>query len=404
MHITGTDAWLAPEGRALVEQAAAWGRDALAPRAAAVDRDSTLPPATLAEWRQGPWAAMAVARELGGQGAELPTCVAVLAELGRHCGATALGLAMHLGVCLVAGSRASALGLAAGGWPAQAEAVVRQGRLFAQPFSEAGPSSTGRAPFGTRARAVDGGWRLSGRKVFVSMAGVADAYAVPCSPDRAGATPADALLLAVAADADGLRVDGEWDALGMRGTMSRTLAFDEVFVPRSALLLAEGTLAPLLARSPQMLLLQAAPYLGIAQAAFDTTVAYLRGAWPGLPPVSRRMYPTKQHAVAQMRLWLEQARALCLQAARDDAPDPDAEARLRLLAAQHTVMEHAQAVAALAVRTCGGQGVLKGLPLERLYRDARCGSAMLPWSAELCLDRLGRESLYDAGEGDESID
>ena len=60
--------------------------------------------------------------------------------------------------------------------------------------------------------------------------------------------------------------------------------------------------------------------------------------------------------------------------------------------------------AALAVRTCGGQGVLKGLPLERLYRDARCGSAMLPWSAELCLDRLGRESLYDAGEGDEFID
>jgi len=39
--------------------------------------------------------------------------------------------------------------------------------------------------------------------------------------------------------------------------------------------------------------------------------------------------------------------------------------------------------------------------LERIYRDARCGSLMLPWTAELCLDRLGRETLYEPGESDE---
>ena len=47
---------------------------------------------------------------------------------------------------------------------------------------------------------------------------------------------------------------------------------------------------------------------------------------------------------------------------------------------------------------------MKNLPLERLYRDARCGSLMLPWTAELCLDRLGRDCLYDPGEQDESIE
>ena len=58
----------------------------------------------------------------------------------------------------------------------------------------------------------------------------------------------------------------------------------------------------------------------------------------------------------------------------------------------------------LAIRTCGGQSMLKSLPLERLYRDSRCGSLMLPWTAELCLDRLGRECLYESGERDEVID
>ena len=46
--------------------------------------------------------------------------------------------------------------------------------------------------------------------------------------------------------------------------------------------------------------------------------------------------------------------------------------------------------------------MLKPLPLERLYRDSRCGSLMLPWTAELCLDRLGRESLYESDETDDS--
>ncbi|MEM1313140.1 MAG: acyl-CoA dehydrogenase, partial [Pseudomonadota bacterium] len=45
--------------------------------------------------------------------------------------------------------------------------------------------------------------------------------------------------------------------------------------------------------------------------------------------------------------------------------------------------------------------MLKSLPLERLYRDSRCGSLMLPWTAEICLDRLGRETLYERGESDD---
>ena len=48
--------------------------------------------------------------------------------------------------------------------------------------------------------------------------------------------------------------------------------------------------------------------------------------------------------------------------------------------------------------------MLKSLPLERLYRDSRCGSLMLPWTAELCIDKLGRECLYEAGEREAVIE
>ena len=65
------------------------------------------------------------------------------------------------------------------------------------------------------------------------------------------------------------------------------------------------------------------------------------------------------------------------------------------------LMEGANELAALAIRTCGGQAMLRSLPLERIYRDSRCGSLMLPWTAELCLDRIGREALYEAGETDD---
>jgi alkylation response protein AidB-like acyl-CoA dehydrogenase len=142
-------------------------------------------------------------------------------------------------------------------------------------------------------------------------------------------------------------------------------------------------------------------YLGIANAAYDFTVSYLRGEVPGEPPVKRRMYPTKQIAVAQMRIQLENLKSIFVRAIQEARPQPSADQRMRLYAAQYTVMEGANDIARLAIRTCGGQSMMKHLPLERLYRDSRCGSLMLPWTAELVLDRMGREALYLPGEKDE---
>lgn len=441
LHIAGTPAALDARTRAAVDAVAALGRERFAPRAPAHDRDASFPRENFDDLRGAgllalglPDGAAADTTAHRGAGAACDTqgadarpaerahrddslrttitrCAWATAEAARHCGATGLGLGMHLAATLWPGVLADALDLPpaeraahAAARRALAEAVARDGRLFSQPFAEAGAAAAGKAPWATRARAADGGWRVSGCKVFASGAGSADLYAVPCTLTGDGDGAAASVLLAVPADAAGIRIEGDWDVLGMRGTASRTLVLDEVFVPASGLMLPPGREAQAAQRLPHVGLLLSAVYLGLAQAAWDFTVAWLRAEVPGMAPVKRRPYPTKQLAVAEMRVRLEQARAAFATSLADATADPDDAARMRLYAAHYTVVEHAPAIAALALRTCGARALSRTWPLERIARDARCGALMLPWTAELCLDHLGRESLYAADEGDEAIE
>src|SRR5262249_49931913 len=132
----------------------------------------------------------------------------------------------------------------------------------------------------------------------------------------------------------------------------------------------------------------------------DFTIAYLRGEVPGAPPVKRRMFPAKQIAVAEIKIMLEQTKALWFQAVTEARANPTKEQVLRAYAAQHAVKENASSIAANALRIGGGHAMLKRFPLERIFRDSRCGAVMLPWTAEICLERIGRESLYEHGETD----
>ena len=209
------------------------------------------------------------------------------------------------------------------------------------------------------------------------------------------------MYVAVPADAEGVSVVGDWDPLGMRGTVSRNLLFDNVFVSDDEQLMPKGIYFAAATSWPHMFLTLTPTYMGIAQAAYDFTVKYLRGEAPGTPPVKRRMYPTKQLAVANMHMMLEQTKSVWFQAISEAGPNPSKEQVLRAYTAQYAVMENSNELCRMAIRTCGGQSMLKSLPLERLYRDSRCGALMLPWTAEICQDRLGREALYNRGEEDE---
>ena len=413
-HIAGNPASLTPLQRELVARMAALG-PAFAARAERYDREASFPFENYDDLRAAGLLGICVPTAHGGLGADFTTYVIVAAEMGRWCGATALTFNMHVTSCLWAGEIADALDMT----PEQRAdhqrnrsihfaRIVGEGRLYAQPFSEGGAAAAGAAAFGTTARAVDGGYLVNGKKIFASLAGAADSYGVLCTLERAdqasGGSRRDAMYLAVPADAPGVQVVGDWDPLGMRGTVSRNLLFKDVWVPATARLMPEGLYHQAASRYPHMFATLSPTYLGVAQAAYDFTVQYLRAEVPGMPKVLRRQYPTKQYAVAEMRIKLEATRALFLQNARDACIDPDRDTRMRLYAAHYTIMENANDISRLAIRTCGGQSMLKSLPLERLYRDSRCGSLMLPWTAELCMDRLGRECLYESGERDEAIE
>jgi alkylation response protein AidB-like acyl-CoA dehydrogenase len=381
-----------------------------APRAAHYDREAVFPVENYRDLHEAGLLGICIPKAQGGLGASYQTYSLAAAEIGRYCGATALTWNMHVCSTLWSGALADDLEMDADTRDEHERRrrvhyrrIVEQGAIYSQPFSEGGAAAAGAAAFGTEAHPVDGGWRVSGKKIFASLSGHADYYGVLCTEMRPDAKPSrrNTLYLAIPAVAEGVRVVGDWDPLGMRGTVSRTLLFDDVFVPQDASLMPRGVYFQAASRWPHMFLTLSPSYMGLAQAAYDFTVRYLRGEVPGTPPVKRRMYPTKQIAVADMRIKLEQTKALWFQAVTEACANPSKEQLLRAYAAQFTTMESANDLARLAIRTCGGQAMLRSLPLERLYRDSRCGSLMLPWTAELCQDRLGRAALYEDGETDD---
>jgi len=399
-----------PKQRSLLALAHELGRERFAPRAARWDREASFPFANYDDLRASGLLALCVPESHGGLGADYATYMMVAAEIGRFCGATALTYNMHICSTLWTGMLADGIAMTDEQRAEHARRrelhfsrVVKDGAVYAQPFSEGSAAAAGRAPFGTTARKVDRGWVVNGRKIFASLSGAADYYGVLCTEDNSDQHPdaRDTLYLAVPATSEGFAIGGEWDPLGMRGTVSRNLAFKEVFVPDDEQLMPRGVYFKGAQTWPAMFFTLAPTYLGLANAAYDFTVSYLRGEVPGEPPVKRRMYPTKQIAVAQMRIQLEAMKSIFTRAILEAGPNPSKDARMRLYAAHYSVMEGANDIARLAIRTCGGQSMMKHLPLERLYRDSRCGSLMLPWTAELVLDRMGRETLYEPGERDD---
>src|SRR5579871_584891 len=310
---------LGAEPAALIARAQTLAATHFAPRAAELDRDDSFPTENYRDLHEAGLLGICVPRAYGGQGADYQTYALAAAEVARHCGATALTWNMHVCSTLWAGSLADDLEMDAA---VRAEherrrgehfrRIVSDGAIYAQPFSEGNASAVGAIPFGTAAKPVVGGWLLTGRKVFASLSGHADYYGVLCTEVGAdgSASRRNTLYLAVPASAPGVRVTGDWDPLGMRGTVSRTLELSDVFVAQDAALMPRGIYFQAASRWPHMFLTLSPTYLGLAQAAFDFTVGYLRGEIPGAPSGKRRGNAVKQLAVAEMHIKLEQTKAL----------------------------------------------------------------------------------------------
>jgi alkylation response protein AidB-like acyl-CoA dehydrogenase len=382
-----------PDRLAIVERVTALG-PGFARRAAAHDRDATFPHQNWDDLKQAGLLGICIAEADGGLGTDFVGYALAAAELGRWCATTALTFNMHVATTLLAGQIAEDLDLG----PEDRkllrrrrarlhQGIVEEQLIHSQPFSEGVEAGATRG-FATRAEPVEGGFVVTGRKIFASLSGAADIHNVVCT------VPGDDRIrfIGIPATSPGVRLDGDWDPLGMRGTDSRTLVLDKVFVPADNEWIPPGVFDQAARRWPYFYLTLSFAYLGLMRGVLDRTAGYLRGEDA---PTSRRDHPIKQQGWAQMNLIHDRARALCFEVLAECGVDPGPAALRRAWSSMVSTMEGAPEVASLAIRVCGGRSMLRPSYLEQAYRDARCGATMLPWSVEVCLDRLGRSGLYD---------
>ncbi len=385
-----------PERAALVERMALLG-PSFAERSTSHDRDATFPTQNWADLRDAGLLGLCIPTSDGGLGGDFVGYALVAEELGRHCATTALTFNMHTATTILVGQIADDLDLDAAERSLLAErrselrrGIVEDGSIHSQPFSE-GAAAGATAGYSTRAVPVDGaggGYRVTGRKIFASLSGAAHIHNVVCL------VPGDDRIrfMGVPADAEGATIEGDWDPLGMRGTDSRNLVMDGALVPAGNEWLPPGVFDQAATRWPYFYMTLSFAYLGLMRGILDATGAYLRGEGGGGP--ARRDHPIKQQGWAQMNLTYDRAQSLTYRVLGECGVDPSAEQVRRAWSSVVTVMEGAPAMASVALQVCGGRSMLRPSYLEQAYRDARCGAAMLPWSVEVCLDRLGRTGLY----------
>jgi alkylation response protein AidB-like acyl-CoA dehydrogenase len=397
-----------PRQQELMDRALALAIERFAPRAARHDRDASFPFDDYADLHAAGLLGLCVPERYGGLGADFETYCLVAEQIARGNASTALTFNMHCLTMLMMEHLVKDLEL-----PPDVRArheelsarryreVVERGVFYGQPHSEpveAGEGDqlvVGGRRFGTRAEPVDGGYRVSGRKFFVSLAGAAPYYATPALLLADGPWEARTLYLQIPLDAPGVEVTGEWDPLGMRATVSRDLTLTDVLVPADAEIVPPGVFGALYQRYPHFFLGFSAAFLGLMQAAYDFTIAYLTGAVAGAPGLQGPA-PARGQAVAEMLFTLESARALFYRAISEERLDPPVESVQRARAAHVTIQRAAVELTGEAIRVCGGRAMLKRYPLERYYRDARASAVMRPWTQDIATQQTWETALADA--------
>ena len=351
---------------------------AIASHAERHDRDGTFVSEAVDALRDAGLLAMGVPVELGGGGASLAEIAAVQRELGHHCGSTALATAMHQHVVAFTAWRYRR-GLP--GAEGTLRRVADEGIVL---VSTGGADQT--HPRG-RAVRVEGGYRVSGRKVFCSQSPAGAAMSTMFAfedPDQG----LRVLNMAVALSAEGVTVLDDWDVLGMRGTASNSIVVDDVFVADDKVLanrphgVIDGPLQVIFSIAFPII---TAAYLGVAEAAYAAAVEAV-GA--------RRDDVVVQRQVGLMADRLRVA-AWALDgaiAAVGDDPQPSMDVVADVMAAKREVALAGIEVCDLAMEVAGGASFSKGSVIERCYRDIRAIKCH-PLSMEKTLVHAGRVAL-----------
>ncbi|MFB3924753.1 MAG: acyl-CoA dehydrogenase family protein [Syntrophales bacterium] len=339
-------------------------QEQFAPKAAEIDATEQFPWDNFNILRDNGLLGINVAEEYGGAGAGQLALLLVLEETARVCGSTSVILTnqgLSSEPLMISGSeeqkKTLLFRLATGECPG------------AMAITEPNAGSDV-AAMKTSAKKVDGGWVINGSKIFITQAAVAGITGVICYTDRSKGNKGMSIFM-LEKGTKGLIVGRPEHKMGIRGSDTRELIFEDCFVPDSHLIGPEGSGFKTLMKTfnysrPNI----AAQALGIAQGALDAAIAYAKERVQFGKPLAS--FQGMQWMIAEMALAVETARAIVYRSGAMIDAEPDHPEIPKICSmAKWYASDVAMKVTTDAVQIFGGYGYTREYPVERMMRDAK---------------------------------
>ena len=335
---------------------------------------------------------MAVPEDLGGLGLTLAEVCAQERRIAYNAPATALATNMHLYWTGVAADLRR-MGDPSLEWLLKEAA---NGEVFAAGHGERGNDfplffST------TQAERVDGGYKLTGRKMFGSLSPVWTFLGIHAMDTTSDPANPQIVHVFMPRSTEGYRIEETWDTLGMRATASQDTVLEGAVVKDEHV----GRVLP--AGTADLFVLSifawaectfANVYLGLAQRAIDVAVAGVRDKTSLALSRPMAYHPGVQQEVAEAVLALRGASAYVDSIARDwsNGIDHGDEWPSLLVSGKHLAVEAAKKAVDHCMTISGGAGMFRANELERLYRDVRAGG-FHPANSLLVHEIVGKTAL-----------
>ena len=339
-----------------------FARERIAPIAAEIDAQDRFPrelwPAMGALGLHG----MTVAEEDGGLGLGYLEHVVEFEEISRASASVGLSYGAQSNLCINQIARWGSTEQKAKYLPG----LISGDHVGSLAMSEAGAGSDV-VSMRLRADRVDGGFRLNGTKFWITNAPYAQTLVVYAkTAPEAGSKGITAFL--IEKDYPGFSIGQKIDKLGMRGSPTAELVFQDCFVPQENVMgPLNGGVKVLMSGLDYERVVLSGIQLGIMQACLDVVLPYVRERRQFGQPIGS--FQLMQAKIADMVVALNSARAYVYAVAR--ACDAGKTTRQDAAGAILYASENAVKVAEQAIQALGGAGYTKDWPVERYWRDAK---------------------------------
>src|SRR5512135_1513669 len=305
-----------------------------------------------------------VPEEYGGPGVDAISAAIAIEELGRGCGSTALAISAHNGLASAPIALFASEALKRKYLPPLA---TGSGKLGALALTEPGAGSDLAGGVKTFAEKKGAEWVITGSKMWCTNASIADVIVTLCRTDRLGGSSSFALII-VPTDTPGLIIGPAEKKMGLKGSPTHAVTYDNVRVPCEYLVGKEGyglhhTLQVLDGGRVGI----GALAIGLAQAAYEAAIAYAKERRTFGMPIAQ--HEAIQWMIADATTQIEAARLLIYKAAwlKANGKPFTMEASMAKLFAT----EMSEKVCFNAIQIHGGYGYSAEYPVERIYRDQR---------------------------------